>query len=354
MAPPVAEPLAPAPAPQGPRLKLPPLSNPFFFQIMPMVGAGIGVGCGVGIGFGKQVPFASLPGLDGIASGVSQVGGQLRGVRGFVKKGLAKSGQKNLDVGLGCGVGVGYGFGAGLFLKPGVGEGLVDSAKAAWAGAQEQLHTRYGHLLPKTGATNAEPSAEVGAPGPTIENTGVIGGRKAANSQQSGGAVTSESEGETVPQEAVKAEGVAVPRDPLTRAAPKDVGATDRGPKESKRKGAVTKQGDADSDEGAKWSPSMQQDQGGRGDTVAHAKRKSSGGERDKELNRLQLENDVLRETLRQRELIEHLEGEVQTLREMLSGKSVCSRSRSLGLGTTPSLEDLCFKCRRVALGRRR
>lgn len=57
---------------------------------------------------------------------------------------LAKTGQKNLDVGLGCGVGVGYGFGAGLFLKPGVGEGLMESAKEAWAGAQEQLHARYG------------------------------------------------------------------------------------------------------------------------------------------------------------------------------------------------------------------
>lgn len=60
MAPPVAEAPAPAPAPKKPGLKLPPLSNPFFFQIMPTVGAGIGVGCGVGIGFGKQVPFGEL------------------------------------------------------------------------------------------------------------------------------------------------------------------------------------------------------------------------------------------------------------------------------------------------------
>lgn len=44
--------------PPGPLpFKLPPLSNPFFFQLMPTVGAGIGIGCGVGIGFGKQVPF---------------------------------------------------------------------------------------------------------------------------------------------------------------------------------------------------------------------------------------------------------------------------------------------------------
>lgn len=113
------------------------------------------------------------------------------------------------------------------------------------------------------------------------------------------------------------------------------------------------KEGSTDSHEGVKWSASMQQDER-RPDTATQTKRKNPEGERDKEMTRLQLENDILRETLRQRELIEHLEGEVQALRETLSGKVLSSKSRILGQGTTPSFEDLCFKCQRVGLGRRR
>lgn len=57
---------------------------------------------------------------------------------------LAKTGQKNLDAGLGCGVGIGYGFGVGLFLKPGVGEGIVESGRGYLEYGKEQLQARYG------------------------------------------------------------------------------------------------------------------------------------------------------------------------------------------------------------------
>ncbi len=85
-----------------------------------------------------------MPVVGSAAAGISAGVGQFRGVFGGAERRLRQlaAGSRALrgvSAGAGCGVGVGYGFGAGLFLKPGVGEALLQRLAAARESVQARL-----------------------------------------------------------------------------------------------------------------------------------------------------------------------------------------------------------------------
>jgi hypothetical protein len=75
---------------------------------------------------------------------------------------------------------------------------------------------------------------------------------------------------------------------------------------------------------------------------------------RDKEIDRLQFENDLLRETLRQREQLQDLQSEVEALREALGSQVLVSgRNGAAGQCADAHIGHMCFKCQQFLRRRR-
>lgn len=213
-----------------------------------------------------------------------------------------------------------------------------------------------GHLLPKSGAPLAEQTAETVPHEASVEAVGGDVGARAASVQAPQGAT---SKAATVQNGAKKVERASESRHPMVVAPPKGassmVGELRMAGSE---KDTSLRETDAETGVGdgktANWSTKTQRKEG-PGASGGQLKRTNADAEREKELNRLQLENDLLREALRQKESIHSLESEVQALRESLSGRLVCSGPKTDARPyTVASIDSLCFKCQRAVLRRPR